>query len=220
MTEHFDKIQSEYAAKFKEFGVSSASMLMPKGRHSTRYSVLAEYLRVEENPSLLDYGCGLGFLHDYLNSEQINHQYLGVDMTQSFINNCRERFPRSARFEHLDPKGNVDGLFDFVYASGVFNLQSDSSQQKSLNYVRERLEYLYGLTQKIMIVDFLSPDVDFRQEGAQHIDYRLVLEWLTPVFSRRWLLRHDYLPFEYSLVLFKQDEIQRPENIFRENGKE
>jgi hypothetical protein len=65
-----------------------------------------------------------------------------------------------------------------------------------------------------MIIDFLSPDVDFQQETSQHIDYRMVLDWLVPGSSRRWILRHDYLPYEYSLVMFKNDEVSHPDNVF------
>jgi SAM-dependent methyltransferase len=214
MTNSFDEIKDAYSTNFKIHGVSSSAMLMPKGRHEARYAVVAEYLDQLSSPSLLDYGCGLGFLYEFLIRGKSKIDYLGVDMTTEFIQSCRERFPAPARFDVIDPTGEITEHFDVVYASGVFNLKTAGSSSKSLNYVRERLQNLFSITKKFLFVDFLSPDVDFQQEKSQHIDYRLVLDWLVPGNTRRWILRHDYLPYEYAIVLFKADEIKRPENIF------
>lgn len=214
MTYKFEQIKADYHAKFEEFGVSSAAMLMPKGRHDARFSVVAEHLRKLNNPTLLDYGCGLGFLHDYLNEQKVSNRYFGVDMTRSFIESSRARVGSSARFEVIDPEEVLTEEFDVVYASGVFNLQSAKSEADSLAYVRKRLVNLLDISKKLLIVDFLSPDVDFEQEGSQHIDYRLVLDWLVPSFSRRWVVRHDYLPYEYTIIIFKDDQTEKPLNIF------
>lgn len=214
MTNNFDEIKGDYVSNFKKYGISSSAMLMPKGRHEARFAVVAEYLNQLSSPSLLDYGCGLGFLYDYLIQGKTKIDYFGVDMTTEFIESCRERFPAPARFDVIDPTGDITEHFDVVYASGVFNLMTADSSSESLNYVRERLQNLFSITRKVLFVDFLSPDVDFQQERSQHIDYRLVLDWLVPGNTRRWVLRHDYLPYEYAIVLFKDDEVKRPENTF------
>ena len=88
MTDKFEEIKEEYTTKFLEHGVSSSAMLMPKGRHEARFSIVAEYLSELSNPTLLDYGCGLGFLNDYLIENKIGVKYFGVDMTESFIYIC------------------------------------------------------------------------------------------------------------------------------------
>lgn len=214
MTSSFDEIKNDYASNFKKHGVSSSAMLMPKGRHEARFAIVAEYLIQLSSPSLLDYGCGLGFLYEYLIHKKSDINYFGVDMTAEFIESCRERFPAPARFDVIDPTVDIKENFDVVYASGVFNLKTAESPSESLNYVRNRLQSLYKIANKIMFVDFLSPDVDFCQEGSQHIDYRLILDWLVPGNTRRWVLRHDYLPYEYAIVLFKEDEVKRPDNTF------
>ena len=214
MVNKFEEIKNAYASKFREHGVSSASMLMPKGRHDARFAIVADYLHKYHNPTILDYGCGLGFLHTFLEEEEITHQYLGVDIVPEFIESCNDRVATSARFELIQPDADLTDDFDFVYASGVFNLQTELSKENSLAYAQARIIKLFQVTKKVMIIDFLSPDVDFQQETSQHIDYRMVLDWLVPVSSRRWILRHDYLPYEYSLVMFKNDEVSHPDNIF------
>lgn len=214
MESKFEEIKNEYATKFREHGVSSAAMLMPKGRHELRFSVVSEYLKKFPNPTILDYGCGLGFLHNYLEQGGISHRYLGVDIVPEFIESCKNRVSGAARFELIEPNADLKQHFDFVYASGVFNLKTEISSEDSLAYAKERITKLFEITEKVMIIDFLSPDVDFQQENSQHIDYRLVLDWLVPNSSRRWVLRHDYLPYEYSLVVFKNDVVTHPDNVF------
>lgn len=214
MESKFEEIKNEYATKFREHGVSSAAMLMPKGRHEIRFSVVSEYLQKFPNSTILDYGCGLGFLHIYLEKEGISHRYFGVDIVPEFIENCKDRVSGNARFELIEPNTDLNQRFDFVYASGVFNLKTETSSEDSLAYAKERITKLFEMTEKVMIIDFLSPDVDFQQKNAQHIDYRTVLDWLVPSSSRRWILRHDYLPYEYSLVVFKNDEVSHPDTVF------
>ena len=214
MIDKFKEIKEEYTTKFLEHGVSSSAMLMPKGRHEARFSIVAEYLSELSNPTLLDYGCGLGFLNDYLIENKIGVNYLGVDMTESFIDSCIERTGDATKFKRIHPMDEFHDTFDVVFASGVFNLQTSQSEFESLQYAHDRIEHLYRITNKVLVVDFLSPDVDYRQNQSQHVDYRLLLEWFIPNQTRRWILRHDYLPYEYALVLFKLDDIKRPENTF------
>ena len=125
MTDKFEEIEEEYTTKFLEHGVSSSAMLMPKGRHEARFSIVAEYLSELSNPTLLDYGCGLGFLNDYLIENKIRVNYLGVDMTGSFIDNCIERTGDANKFKKIHPMDEIQETFDVVFASGVFNLQTN-----------------------------------------------------------------------------------------------
>jgi SAM-dependent methyltransferase len=187
---------------------------MPKGRHEARFGIVSDHLPKKENPTILDYGCGLGFLHTYLVQQGTEHQYLGIDIVPEFIENCSERFTTNAQFRLIQPETEIDEKFDLVYASGVFNIKTADSKKDSLTYVRERILRLFDITTEVMIIDFLSPDVDFEQDSAQHIDYRMVLDWLVPTSSRRWIVRHDYLPYEYSLVIFKNDQVRQPDNVF------
>ena len=214
MTDDFEKIKQMYRSSYQEHGVSSSSMLMPKGRHEARFQILREVIDQFDQPSLLDYGCGLGFLWQFLVHEKIDVNYVGVDIVEEFISSCRERFGSRALFERVDPNSPITGKYDVVYASGVFNLKSSDNNEASLNYVRDRLLELFGVAERALVVDFLSPYVDFTQSGAQHISPPTVLEWFVPQVSRRWAVRHDYLPFEYSVVIYKNDEVDRPSNTF------
>lgn len=216
MESGFELIKKIYRDSFEAHGVSSSAMLMPKGRHDARFGMLCQVLSDFEAASLLDYGCGLGFLCEYLQSNRPDVQYCGMDMVDDFIESCLQRLGTKGRFEAISPDQVIDETFDVVYASGVFNLSTSADESESLNYVRDRLHSLFAITRKALVVDFLSPDVDFVQTSAQHIRYETVLNWFVPRLTRRWSLLHHYLPYEYSLVLYRDDRVFRPTNTFRD----
>lgn len=214
MNESFDNIRNGYAEMFRKHGVSSDAMYMPKGRHEIRYRPLLDYLFRNPDCTVLDYGCGLGYLLEYILESDIQCDYQGVDFVAEFINSCRSRLGAHGRFDIIDPKAPLSGTYDFVFASGVFNLATSSDQYTSLTYVKERISELFNACKNLLIVDFLSPHVDFSQDGAQHVDYREIVDWFVPKLTRRWMIRHDLLPYEYTLILYRNDVIVRPENIF------
>jgi len=216
MDSGFELIKKLYKDSFETHGVSSSAMLMPKGRHDARFGMLCQLLSDLEAPSLLDYGCGLGFLCEYLQTHRPDVHYCGMDMVPDFIGSCLQRLGTKGRFETISPDQVIDETFDVVYASGVFNLSTSADELESLNYVKDRLHSLFAIARKALVVDFLSPDVDFVQTGAQHIHYETLLDWLVPGLTRRWSLLHHYLPYEYSLVLYRDDQVLRPSNTFRE----
>lgn len=210
----FDEIREKYSRSHRIFGESSKAMLTPKGRHEYRFQILLDVLDALTTPTLLDYGCGLGFLLTYLQSKSIDIQYTGMDITPSFIDSCQKKFDTCGRFELIDPYQPIIGRFDIVFCSGVFNLAHTEDKSVSLSYVKARLGQLLDATNKVLICDFLSPFVDYVQPGAQHVELEIVANWLISMGHRKFQIRHDLLPYEYSIVVYKNSTILRPNNVF------
>ena len=94
-----------------------------KDAQDLRFEAFVSNVRLEGR-KILDVGCGLGGLLDYLNEINIKVHYTGVDILGSIINHARKKNP-DALFYNLDifrcnPFNK--GSFDVVYASGIFNL--------------------------------------------------------------------------------------------------
>ena len=81
----FDDIKNQYTTQFKKFGDSPKSIFTPKGRNNIRYSVIQDYVKLNDELSILDYGCGLGYLYDYLKVNLPNLKYYGSDFVEDFI---------------------------------------------------------------------------------------------------------------------------------------
>lgn len=214
MKNRFDAIEDEYRRAFEEHGFSPSSVLTPKGRSHLRYRVLDSL--VHEDVSILDYGCGLGFLYEYLARMGVRFEYTGVDFVPEFIEDCRKRHDQeNAKFKLISPSQPLEGSYDIVFASGVFNLASHESSNDSRKYASDRIRELFLLCDNVFVCDFLSAFVDFEQEGAQHFSFDEIASLSVKNLSRRFYIRHDLLPYEFTLVAFRDGEIVKPENIYK-----
>ena len=210
----FGDIRRVYAESHKRYGDTSAALLTPKGRHDLRFLPIMEILKNRTEGSLLDYGCGIGLLYESIRKANLEVKYTGWDMTVSFIESCQHRFGSTERFRLIEPDTPITEHFDFVVCSGVFNLATSEDEGESHTYVRERLYQLLSVTDQVLTCDFLSPFVDFEQDGAQHVAIELVAKWLVESGHRRFIIRHDLLPYEFTVVVYKDSTIIRPQNVY------
>jgi len=213
---NFEQIRGSYAEAHKQYGDTSAAQFTPKGRHEERFRPAIELLKRGSFRSILDYGCGLGFLLEHLIAEGVPIEYTGWDITPSFISSCNRRFGSIGNFKVIDPLAPLSGSFDAVVCSGVFNLSTSQDSSASLEYVRTRLASLLSIAREFLLCDFLSPYVDFTQPDAQHIDPSTVVGWLIDLGFRRFQIRHDLLPYEYSILVFRNSQIIRPKNVYED----
>lgn len=211
---HFDDIKDLYRSSFSEHGDSPAALLTPKGRNTTRYSAIDSFLKDGEY-TVCDYGCGLGYLYEYIKKsskgEKVN--YTGVDMLPEFIDKCREKYS-GANFFVVDSNELLGKNYDVVFSSGVFNIKTDDDIEVSKNYAYERIKYLFQITNDVLICDFLSAYVDFQQSNAQHFSVQEIADFCVKHLGRKFQIRHDLLPYEFTLIVHKNSDIQKPENIF------
>jgi SAM-dependent methyltransferase len=213
MTNRFEEIRSMYKAGYKDHGDSPAALLTPKGRNNLRFRAL---LPLIDKPglSVLDYGCGLGYLFDYLQEQDKSVQYTGMDMLPEFIDVCRQKHVDRAEFQLIEAEQPLDRRFDLVFASGVFNIRSHADHGLSWDYAKERLKQLFSVADVALVCDFLSPYVDYKQGDSQHFDTGFIAEFCANELSRRFVIRHDLLPYEYTLIAWRDDSILRPQNVF------
>ena len=203
-----------YKSEFQKYGDSPHSILTPKGRNKMRYSVLNDFIS-NDTTSLLDYGCGLGYLYQYLKDNSYDIKYEGMDIVDDFILACKDKYPEiKDSFKLINPKSKINRNYDITFASGVFNLLESEDTHESLERAYKRIKELFDITDKFLICDFPSPYVDFIQKDAQHFKIENLLSFCIKNLSRKFIIRHDVLPFEFTLILWKNDTILKPQNIY------
>ena len=210
----FEKIKNLYNEKFQRFGDSPASLLTPKGRNDLRFRSIIPFIN-NDLVSILDYGCGLGYLLEYLIKLKANknYTYTGYDILPNFINKCKTKFNKN-NFKLISENEDFNEKFDIVFSSGVFNIKSHYSEFESKEYAFTRIEKLFSITNEVLICDFPSQYVDYKQPDAQHFGVEELLSFCTDRLSRRFILRHDLLPYEMTLIVFKDSAVLRPDNIY------
>ena len=209
----FENLIKQYKTEFDKHGDSPKSILTPKGRNFNRYSVISNYINPQDKLDILDYGCGLGYLYEYLNPIYSNLNYHGYDLMEDFISHCKNKFTNSnSKFSLVDPEKKIKEKFDVVFASGVFNIKT--SEHGSKEYAYSKIKELHNSSKKLFICDFPSQYVDFKQSGAQHFDVGEISDFCVKNLSRKFIIRHDKLPYEFTLIVWKNDRIVRPDNVF------
>ena len=211
MEDSFKKIKKMYEDAYKEHGDSPSSLLTPKGKNEIRFEALKPFLK--NGKSILDYGCGLGYLLPFIESQKEDIDYHGVDIITDFIKANKLKYPHG-KFSLITETEFIKKNYDIVFSSGVFNLKNYEDDSASRNYAFEKIKDLFEITKEVFVCDFLSKLVDFEQEGAQHFSIDEISNFCSKNLSKRFQIRHDLLPYEFTLVVWKEDKIKRPENYF------
>lgn len=163
-----------------------------------RFAVLAG-VGALDGASVLDVGCGLGDLYDWLIGQGWQGDYTGIDLTPRMIALARERFP-DLHLEQRDlltePIG--DGTFDYVMASGIFYLR----RSEPFEYLQHMVEAMFRHCRRAVAFNSLSAWAPQQDPGEFYADPPATLSFarsLTPRLS----LRHDYHPRDFTVFLYK-----------------
>ncbi len=161
-----------------------------------RFAILSEVGPLA-NARVLDIGCGVGDLYNYLLRRRIPVSYTGFDILPEMVAHARKRYPE-AQFEVRDVlQGLGPERFDYVLCSGAFNVNFG----RNLLAVQEVLnELLRGCTRGVAI-NFLSTRA--RERDAILFNYDpetlfIYCQTLTPYVR----LLEGYLPNDFTLYLY------------------
>jgi hypothetical protein len=97
--------------------------------------------------------------------------------------------------------------WDYVVLSGVFNIIPEGFNRRTQwQFIQAMLAKMMGLAKKGIAADFQSTYVDFQAQNAFHVDPCEVFRF-GKTLSRRVVVRHDYMPYEFAVYVYKDDKI-------------
>jgi SAM-dependent methyltransferase len=202
-----------YSERLEEFGHSPETLGWGshKKKHIIRYKILSELARRHPESSVLDVGCGFADMYEFMLAAGWKGRYTGIDIVPGLLDVARNRHPNlDVREMDISEEHAVLDEYDFVLATGIFGAALSSGQNEA--HVERTLKIMFHHAKRAVCVDFQSSYVDFQKEGAWHADPA----WLLPVaraITKRVDLRMDYMPYEFMLTLYQEDEISS-ENYF------
>ena len=166
-----------------------------------------------EETNVLDYGCGLGHLYKYINAKFPLCEYSGADIVSEFINENHRNYP-DVSFNLIADESDVIEPYDYIVSAGVFNLLCTDSVEEHRLIVFDILEHLFTKTRIALAVNFMTDEVDFIQDGAFHMNAVELLEYAKARLTNRVVLDQSYMPYEFTLTCYKNDEIIKPDNVY------
>ena len=207
------RLESIYRERWEKHGLSPLSLGWTKGKQQLRFKVLLSDFACE-GKSFLDVGCGFGDLNLALCRRASNYKYFGLDMVREFIEQAKCLYAGShisfACGDFLSIP-HVESV-DYVVSSGIFAFRL--SEVDNYEYIRRVLAKMLSVSREAVSVDFLSDRVNFRRDQNFYASPERVLS-LCLALTKNVKLRHDYMPFEFAVTLYKDDSYSDSETIFR-----
>ncbi len=204
-------MKSVYLESFKEYGVTPAALGCPKGRQNERFDALTRFIKPMEQ--VLDFGCGFGDLAVHLQDSGLHVNYSGCDIMEEFLDAAVKKRPNDHFFK-INIGDKLNQKYDSIICSGVFNFKYCDDNEVHEKKVFETLEMLFGSCKRLISFDFQSPHVDYMLPNSYHQSIHQLVDFIVGKLSRRYLIDHSYMPYEYAVHIFKDDKIERPRNVY------
>jgi len=205
----------QYSENYKKHGDSAEALFWTKGRQELRFEKLSSFMyHAHDNFTVLDFGCGLAHLKEFLDAKYKNYIYSGVDIVGDFIGASKNKYP-NVEIDLIDTHKDVILEYDYIIASGVFNLLYTSNHDEHKKNVFNIIKHLFSKTKKALLIDFMHDKVDFIQDNNYHQNIPELYKFINEKVSKRFIIDQSYMPYEFSCAIYKDDYILRPDNIFR-----
>jgi SAM-dependent methyltransferase len=208
-----DEAISRYTERFNNYGYSPKSLGWNKGKQEIRFDVLLSKFHLE-NKSFLDIGCGFGDLNSFLDQKTNTYQYLGIDLVGDFVDFAAKKWDKEYQKFICDDflKVNIVEDIDISIASGIFNHKLLGIN--NYEYFELVLKKSFLLSNQGVAFDFLSDKVDYKEDNLFYFNPEKVLS-IAYKYSSNLFLRNDYMPFEFSVVLFKDSNFDSTDTVYK-----
>ena len=153
--------------------------------------------------SILDIGCGTGDLYGHLRDRGIDCDYLGVDLSDEMVSRASSKYP-TGRFEVADVlTWPDDPRFDHTVAIAVHNRRVDGGRWLLEELTRKQ----FALCRMAAHLSLLTDRYEGFAETSQPWPCEEVLSLALSITP--WVtLRHDYLPNDFSVALYRRPYIE------------
>jgi len=211
-----DRVETceRYRSRWLEYGYDPRTLGWTKDCRRVRFAAAFEGLRPDDYASVVDLGCGFGDLLDYLRTRGWQGRYTGVDLTPELLNEAARRHAADDRaafvcgdFQHLDLPQS-----DAAIALGVANHRL---HEDNLAFTARTIEKMWAISSRVVVCDFLSSaaEPDRRRDDLFYADPRDIYQLVSP-YSRRIMIHHAYMPFEFQVKVWHDATFERSAPVF------
>jgi SAM-dependent methyltransferase len=156
---------------------------------------------------LLDLGCGLGLLLDYLDRNGLLDRvdYTGLDLVDPILEKARERWP-GHRFENRDVRDTPfpGNSFDYCIICGIFTVKHGNTYEETLALAQETLKSVWPSVKHGLSFNSMSKHVDWEREDLFHWPLDEIMAFCKRDLSRHVSFRLDYGLWEGSTLVRKE----------------
>lgn len=200
-----------YAEKLSAHGVSPQGVdWSSDDSQQLRFTQLLGLLESgQEEPTVLDYGCGYGALALRLIAGGRPFRYVGFDVCTPMVAQARADV-QDPRCSFTDSEDEVP-VSDYAVASGIFNVRLQAAEEEWRAHVAEMIAALARHSRKGFAFNMLTRYAD-REKLRDYLYYADPGEYFRlckESFSRNVALLHDYDLYEFTILVRLGSEPKR-----------
>ena len=208
MNMFLSEVEKYYSDRIKQHGITSKGVdWNTEESQNLRFDQLLKIVDSDQKEfSVLDYGCGYGALLSHINKIKLNLEidFFGYDISNEMILKAKALFLKKSKatFQNNIPKKKQ---FDYVIASGVFNVKLNRDHLVWEQYVLQEITKLFELSNKGVALNFLTgySDKEFQTDKLYYCDPTFLFDYCIKNLSRKVTLIHDYPLYEFTLHIKK-----------------
>jgi cyclopropane fatty-acyl-phospholipid synthase-like methyltransferase len=201
-----EQVSAYYAERYRCHGDSARGVdWKDEASQHLRFEVLARQVDWTDEPSVLDVGCGNGELLAFCRARNLPVRYLGIDVCEDMVEACRRRFGLDAAA--LASPADLERLgwrFDYVVASGTFNVKQDADEAVWAQYFQQSIVQMFAACRAATVFNVMSSRVDYRYAHLYYLDAGEVPAIADLCGTRRFVADHSYPLFEMTVALLKE----------------
>lgn len=195
----YSNLTEDYDKALEQFGPGPKALLWWDYKSMAfRFRELVKHVPIE-GKSILDAGCGLGDLLPYLYAKSTDFKYLGVDKNAQFIKIAKQRY-EGHEFKVDDPFTHRIGMFDIVLSSGVMN----GNTKNWLTKRKRMIANLYDQAGEILAFNMAGGVKPIPNDSLIAYANANEIADFCRTLSPHVELRTDYLPKDFTVVLYKR----------------
>jgi hypothetical protein len=168
--------------------------------------------------SVHEIGCALGHFGGYLRERYPRAVFSGSDVSQTFVDACRARFP-GGEFHVRDITSELpEDRYDYVVTAGTFDILGTTPHDEWQSFIYAMLAAMYAIARKGIGATFLTGYSDPGRERPDmfYQDEKTVLDWAKRNLSRHVEIDGSGPLYEYGLRVYRPEYVRAlfPQSAF------
>ncbi|MEO6245174.1 MAG: class I SAM-dependent methyltransferase [Opitutaceae bacterium] len=190
------RLRRHYAPLVAQHGGTHAALNWGSVRsQAARFRVLLEADEIA-TARVLDLGCGVGHLVDALAERKFRGDYCGLDLVPEMVRAAKNRHPDWDFRAGSLAAAPADFRPDYVVGSGLFTFANR-------RVLEDTVAEMFETTRRVVAFNSLSSWGDQAEAGEFCADPAVTLAFCRKL-TRRVVLRHDYLPHDFTIFLHRE----------------
>jgi len=210
----YKKLVKHYENCFDKYGDTPKGVDWTKEEQvELRYQTMIELISFREksfihknSKSVLDFGCGLSHLYEFILKKEINYiDYTGLEISENFFNQSKIKHPNNSYIlgDILDDNYLLTKNYDYIMMNGVFTEKRDFKYDEMFKYFEKMIKKVYQYCNKGIAFNVMSKQVDWEIDYLFHVPMDDMANFLTKHITRDFIIRNDYGLYEYTVYLYK-----------------